>query len=445
MAARRRVKPSQNGGNLRPAQLLRRCDRWIAAVKEGAVHFGFFTALFAGVIVAVPASAADDALIVYIECQSQSDPSSVVIGSGVVVTAEGHVLTAKHVAKDGFTCRGAISSRTNPLRSLIPTPYTLDEVFDGRILRFHSPGNDFAHARLCRATPALIGKRLEAIAFHRQSLGEPSLTSGVLSTSIPSEYGMLETDAMTVFGKSGGPVFLENSNDLVGIVAGVQFDALGAPISYQILAAEIFARPLGPVGLVALSDTCGVDDDTSGHADAGTTLAPLSSKSAHYWTYPASSQWRSESVTQSGYRVGVSHTEDLPPAGESLAIFSYDIRQFAGTSISRAELDLTPTDVIGDPYRTLGVLQVEQISIGDLSQSIMASAMDHNHYLTAPPRGPLDITHAVRSSIERGASSVQFRLRFSAARLSNINDALAASDAFLKWDYGPKLTIQGDD
>lgn len=394
----------------------------------------------------VEPAASSEALVVYIECRSNDDPSAIRRGSGVVVSADGHVLTARHVAPEGYACRGALGSRTEPLRGLIPTHHNLNinPGIDGRVLRFvGSPGETFRHARYCRVTPALVGRRLQAFGFHEQSVAEPSVTSGILSTSIPSELGILETDVMTVRGKSGGPVFLEGSDDLVGIVAGAQFDALGLPIFYGILVAEAFAVPLAP--LLELSDGCGPvgsgDDEDAG----GTTLLPLASESAHYWAYPAAAQWSPAPVSPFPYRVGVSHTEDMPPAGESLAVFSFDIGAFAGKVIRRAELDLAPADVIGDPYGTLGVLGVEQISVGDLSQSIMAPATEHSQYLTAPPQGPLDVTLATRAAVERGARSLRFRLRFFGARLTSIDAALAAPDAFLGWEDGPRLTIHADD
>lgn len=421
----------------------------LSARAPRAVLEGLALAALAAILGASRAEAQSDALIVYIECRSETDPSSVRQGSGVVVSAAGHVLTARHVAPDGYACRGALGNRADPLRGLIRTHHNLNlsPGIDGRVLRFvANEGEEFAHARYCRVNPDLVGRRLQAKAFHAQSVAGPSVTSGVLSTAIPSELGILETDVMTVAGKSGGPVFLEGSDAIVGIVAGAEFDPSGEPLYYGILVAEAFAVPLAP--MLELADDCGgpgAEGGGAGAEAAGTTLAPLASNSAHYWTYPGSSRWSKALVTLYGYRVGVSHTEDMPPAGESLAVFSFDLGAFAGKTIRRAELDLAPTDVIGDPYGTLGVLGIEQISIGDLSQSIMAPAMDHSLYLTAPPQGPLDVTHAVRASVERGARSVQFRLRFFAARLASIDEALAAPDAFLKWDYGPALMVETEE
>lgn len=385
-------------------------------------------------------------MVVYIECRAPDDPSDVRFGSGVLVSPAGHVLTARHVAPDGYHCAGAIANRTNPLRGLLRTHHTLtlDSAIDGTILRFAAnPGETFSYARYCRVTPDLVGRRLVTKAFHQQSRAEPSTTVGVLSTSIPSETGILETDAMTVKGKSGGPVFLDDTDAIVGIVAGVQFDSSGMPAYFSILVAEVFALPLGP--LLEEADDCGGSGDGAPKTGNAIEIAPMSSRSAHYWTYPATSQWVSELVAQTGYRVGITHTEDLPPAGESLSIFSFDLSGLRGQAIGAAELDLTPDDVIGDPFGTLGVFKVEEISLGDMAQVIAAPAWVNSYYLTRRPDGPLDVTLAVRAAVERGARAVQFRLRFSSANLNDINRALAAPDAYLHWTYGPTLTVRPAD
>lgn len=175
-------------------------------------------------------------------------------------------------------------------------------------------------------------------------------------------------------------------------------------------------------------------------AAPSTTLSILSSKSGHAWSYPRTSpSWKP--VPYYGYRIGVTHTEDLPPAGESLSVFSFDVSPFRGKRILRADLDLTPTDTIGDPYGTLGSLVIDHISFGDLSQVLSASALEQSHVLLDPPQGPVDVTHQVKTSIETGSRNVQFRMRFSAARMSNIDEALSAENAYLYWAHGPELTV----
>jgi len=171
-----------------------------------------------------------------------------------------------------------------------------------------------------------------------------------------------------------------------------------------------------------------------------TTLSILSSKSGHVWFYPGG-QPEFLPLTYYGFRIGVTRTEDLPPAGESLSFFSFDVSRFRDKRILRAELDLMPRDTIGDPYGTLGSLMIDQISFGDRSQVLAAKPMTNRDILLDPPQGPIDVMHQVKTSIETGAQNVQFRIRFSAARLSDVNKALMASNAYLYWKYGPKLTV----
>ena len=201
--------------------------------------------VLAGLIVlaatALPASA-DNKLVVYIECTHESKPVSQ--GTGVVVSPEGHVLTARHVVPEGYTCRGALESRTNPLRGLIRPVQdrNLDEAIDGKLLRFiPNDGETFAFASFCPIEADTVAKDLVVKGFHRGSIAFPSATAGVLSTHISNDVGIVETDAMTISGKSGGPVFLKDTTSIIGVVAGAKFDPSGLPAYFGVLSADAVA------------------------------------------------------------------------------------------------------------------------------------------------------------------------------------------------------------
>jgi hypothetical protein len=236
-------------------------------------------------------------------------------------------------------------------------------------------------------------------------------------------------------GNSGGGLFDADWN-LIGMVTQDRHGDIVALRADRILEKfESWDYPLQ----MSLADPAG------GVADAW-EASMLSSRSFHVWKYPQSSA-SFVSVTHYGFRVGVSHTEDLPPAGESISIFSFDISDLPNRRIRMAELDLSPDETIGDPYGTLGVLGIEQISFGDSSQVLSAPAITNtnSHFLLDPPSEPLDITHNVKFAIERNATTVQFRIDFGSVGLHNIDAALAAPDAYLYWRYGPQLKIYFDE
>ncbi len=189
------------------------------------------------------AAQAENKLVVYIECTHATKPVSQ--GTGVVVSPEGHVLTARHVVPEGYSCKGALESRTNPLRGLIRPVQdrNLDAAIDGKLLRFiPNEGETFAFASFCPIEAGTVSKDLVAKGFHRESIAFPSATAGVLSTHIPNDVGVVETDAMTISGKSGGPVFLKDTTSIIGVVAGAKFEpSTGQPAYFGVLSADAVA------------------------------------------------------------------------------------------------------------------------------------------------------------------------------------------------------------
>lgn len=183
--------------------------------------------------------------VVYIECKRGAD---IRVGSGVIVSAEGHILTARHVAPPDFDCRAAVESRDEPLRQIRETPEArnIDKALDFTLWRFTPKSNEiFGYARYCPVNRNVAEVDLVVRAFSEQSgSGLPNATKGILSSYIPDRLGQVDSDALTSRGKSGGPVFLASSpNTMVGIVAGATFDpVIGVPTSYRILVADLPAK-----------------------------------------------------------------------------------------------------------------------------------------------------------------------------------------------------------
>jgi|GEM_PF-3906994 len=198
-------------------------------------------------------AAANDALVVYIECSGPDGARTQ--GSGVLVNETGLFLTARHVVPKGSDCRASVGDNTKPLRKVRQNfrSNKIAESFDARLMEFGA-SEVFPNATACALSPALKGTAIVAKGFHADSFGSPSETEGVLSVAQPDPSGMIETTAMTVNGKSGGPVFLKDTNTIVGIIAGAQFTAQGIVSSYKMLAVDAL---LGDLDVLKQPQSCG--------------------------------------------------------------------------------------------------------------------------------------------------------------------------------------------
>jgi len=215
-----------------------------------------------------PAHASDET-VVFIECST--DDGSLSKGSGVLVSGQGHVLTARHVVPEGSTCRASVGNNSLQLRGIQPSfaAQQMDEDFDAILLEFGtSEGESFEFAQVCPVTEALKGRDLIAKGFHANSFGGPSSTDGILSSSQIDFGGMIETTAMTVNGKSGGPVFLKDTGIIVGIVAGAEFTPLGIVSTYRVLSINAVLRDLD---MLSIAQSCG-GTGPSGDGDTGPTV-----------------------------------------------------------------------------------------------------------------------------------------------------------------------------
>lgn len=182
---------------------------------------------------------ANDALVVYIECTAPDDVKTQ--GSGVLVSEQGHVLTARHVVPKGAKCRASIGNSTREMRGIRPSfeSRKIDGDFDALLMEFGADANEtFPYAPICALSNDLKEKEIIAKGFHSDSFGPPSSTNGILSNIKPNFNGIIETSAMTVNGKSGGPVFLKDTDTILGIVAGAKFTNTGVVSYYGMLTAD---------------------------------------------------------------------------------------------------------------------------------------------------------------------------------------------------------------
>ncbi len=192
-----------------------------------------------GYISRVEAATVEDT-IVYIECTTAVGTSW--RGSGVIVSQQGHVLTARHVLGlrpgdpiSGSTrCAGSIGvADTGATRRMIIQP--INVTVDAALLKFSDAG-PYEFARVCRFESWMIRRKIFVAGFPgKTETGVPSFREGVLSTTTMNSNGVLETDGQTIDGMSGGPVFSSNLKGLVGIVLGAQFTPQGTINYFGIL------------------------------------------------------------------------------------------------------------------------------------------------------------------------------------------------------------------
>lgn len=184
-----------------------------------------------------------DRLVVYVKCTSGLKDTE---GSGVIVDPTGLVLTADHVVPDDGTCMGAIGDKSAHQRELvvvqdIAVPYGVD----ARFLRFR-PSEDemFPHATFCEIDENHKSLPIIVTAFHPQGNDEPSTTNGIISTVRPNKSNQIETSAMSVQGKSGGPAFFKDTTTIIGIVAGAAYNSSGTIPYYGVLATNVLDTAL---------------------------------------------------------------------------------------------------------------------------------------------------------------------------------------------------------
>ena len=174
--------------------------------------------------------------IAYIECTTRDEQgaSKTLTGSGVVVSAKGHVLTARHIAPVGSSCRASLGvADTNNSQRLVHRPLT-NGGYDMALLQLSTADTpDFL--KYCALSDAMIRKPIFTAGFPLgTSTGKPSFRAGIMSTTFLTEEGYVETDSLTAEGMSGGPVLADDEKSLIGIVSGAKFLPDGTPQFYGI-------------------------------------------------------------------------------------------------------------------------------------------------------------------------------------------------------------------
>lgn len=141
------------------------------------------------------------------------------IGTGVVITSSGYVLTNYHIIDETVSIR--LSLLTEPSKTYDAVVIGFDEEFDIAVLKFDPDGAELTPAQLADSDGLMVGDWVYAV-------GNPmgyllgSMSVGIISALNRDEaesggaLGLIQTDAVLNPGNSGGAL-LNQSGQVVGI------------------------------------------------------------------------------------------------------------------------------------------------------------------------------------------------------------------------------------
>lgn len=268
------------------------------------------------------------------------------IGSGVVITNDGEIITNEHVVADAEEVRIRFAGSTEPV---VVDVLAADPNNDLALLRVE--GAAVVPATIADPASIDVGDPVIAIGFALGLDGGATVTAGVISavdrTLITDEGaldGLLQTDAAISSGNSGGPL-VNARGEVVGINTAVATGGMstaasnvGFAISARELLFEIEQLRRQAAGTPIIEGFLGVGIDERSDGGAGAIIADVSDGS------PAD---------DAGIRVGdiVIRADDRPITGlGALVAFIRDTAP--GTEVTlvvlRGERQFTLTAVIGE-------------------------------------------------------------------------------------------------
>jgi putative serine protease PepD len=164
------------------------------------------------------------------------------VGTGVIITEDGEILTNAHVVEGASAVRVRLAGETEPREVAVLAEDTGNDL---ALLRMD--GDGFAAATFADPDSIQIGDEVIAIGFALGLDGDPSVTSGIVSAlgrTIAQDDvfldGLIQTDAAISSGNSGGPL-VNAAGEVVGIntaVARSSATTAATNVSFAISAAE---------------------------------------------------------------------------------------------------------------------------------------------------------------------------------------------------------------
>jgi S1-C subfamily serine protease len=144
------------------------------------------------------------------------------VGTGVITTADGEILTNAHVVEGATEIRVRLAGETEPMSA---TLLATDPGNDLALLRLS--GDGYAPATFAAPGSVRIGDEVVAIGFALDLDGGPSVTRGIVSAldrtlgvTDGALDGLIQTDAAISSGNSGGPL-VNAAGEVVGINTAV--------------------------------------------------------------------------------------------------------------------------------------------------------------------------------------------------------------------------------
>lgn len=164
------------------------------------------------------------------------------IGTGIIITADGEILTNAHVVEDAQAVRVLFAGETEPVPAEV---LAADPGNDLALLRVD--GRDLPVARFADPESIAVGDEVVAVGFALDLDGAPSVTRGIISAvnrTLLSDDGaldgLIQTDAAISSGNSGGPL-VNARGEVVGINTAViqsSFNVAAQNVSFAISAGE---------------------------------------------------------------------------------------------------------------------------------------------------------------------------------------------------------------
>lgn len=225
--------------------------------------------------------------------------AGVSLGTGIIVTDDGEILTNAHVIEGADAVRVRLAGETEPRKA---TVLAADRGNDLALLRIS--GDGFQEATFADPASVRLGDDVMAIGFALGLDGEPSVTLGIVSALDRSVGqgdvyldGLIQTDAAISSGNSGGPLvnaagevvgvntavardtavftatnvgFAISAGEALPIIETLRAQAEGAPREEAFLGVNLEDRRDGGQGVIVT----GVEADTPA-ADIGVTVGDL--------------------------------------------------------------------------------------------------------------------------------------------------------------------------
>lgn len=173
---------------------------------------------------------------------NSSGGEGVSIGTGVIISADGEIVTNAHVVEGTTDIRVRLAGQTEPM----PAELVASDIGnDLALLRIEA--DDLQAATFADSAAPELGDEVVAIGFALALDGAPSVTQGIVSavdrtiqTGAGALDGLIQTDAAISSGNSGGPL-VDADGNIIGINTAVLRNTMttaASNIGFAISAAE---------------------------------------------------------------------------------------------------------------------------------------------------------------------------------------------------------------